>query len=101
MDPLASADGEMVLAMGADLQIFVQFLIEDHSAAFGALGPKAFWNLALFGFGAVEFGLLSKGSVSRNGRRGGYGRLGRFEAEGLLSESIRCHSHQTGFGLRE
>ena len=101
MDSFPGADGKMVLAMGANLQILVEFLVEDHSAAFGALGPKAFQDLPLFGFGAGEFGLFSKSGIPRNRGWGGNGRLGCFETEGLLCESIGRHSHQTGFGLRE
>ena len=39
MNSLARADWEMMLAMGADLEVFVQFLVENHGAALGTFGP--------------------------------------------------------------
>ena len=53
MDAFARADGEMMLALGADLEVFVQFLVENHRAALRAFGPQPFGNVALLGFAAA------------------------------------------------
>jgi hypothetical protein len=57
MNALAGADGEMMFALEANLQILVQLLVEHHGPAFRAFGPKPFGNLALLGLGG-ELGLL-------------------------------------------
>ena len=51
MNPFARADGKMVVALRADLQVFVQFLVENHRLARRAFRPKPFGDVALFGLG--------------------------------------------------
>src|SRR2546426_8504508 len=41
-------------SLGAHLEVVVQFLVENHRRAFRALGPKAFRDVALFGFGGSQ-----------------------------------------------
>ena len=60
MDALAGADGEMMLAMRADLQVLVQFLVENHRGALRALGPQALGNVAFLGFAAGQLGLFGE-----------------------------------------
>jgi hypothetical protein len=74
----------MVLATGTDFEVFVEFLVEDHGATFGAFGPKALRDFFLFGFGA-EPGFFCERGVVINGRRGD-GRFGCVDAEGFLRE---------------
>ena len=50
MNAFARADGKMIFALRADLQVFVQFLVENHRFALRAFGPKPFRDVALFGF---------------------------------------------------
>ena len=45
MDAFPGADGKMVVALGTDFQVIVQFLVEHHGLALGALGPQAFRDL--------------------------------------------------------
>src|SRR5213593_4082736 len=93
MDALAGADAKMVLAMGADFEVLVQLLVEDHGAALGALGPEALGDFALLGF-AAEFGFLSKrGGVAARRRRSDR-RLSRFQAQGLFVEGGGGHFSQ-------
>ena len=63
VESLASADFEVVLALGADVEIGLQIGVEDGLAAAGTLGPEAFGADALFfvavAFGAFEFAVLA------------------------------------------
>jgi hypothetical protein len=63
MDAFARADGEMMVALGADFQIFVQFLVENHRLARRAFRPKPLGNVAFFGFAAAELGFFGEGRL--------------------------------------
>src|ERR1043165_6894111 len=89
MNALASANWKMILAVRADLQVFVEFLIEDHRAAFRTFGPEALGNFPLFGFG-TEFGFFRKSRIVRS-RRGSDRGLSCFEGERLLGKRGRAH----------
>src|SRR5579862_6615548 len=84
MNPLTRTDGEVMLAMSAYLEVLIQFLVENHGAAFRALGPKPLGDLALFRFGC-KFGLFNEGRVGVcwRWRDGGFGGL---QAKRLLRE---------------
>jgi hypothetical protein len=60
MNAFARADGKMMLALGADLQVFVQFLVENHRLAGRAFRPKPLGNVAFFGFAAAELGFFGE-----------------------------------------
>ena len=83
MNAFPRADAEMMLAMGANLEVFVEFLVEDHGAAFRTFGPQAFGNFPFLGFGGSEFWFFdeSRVAVSRGRRDGG---LSRFQPKRLL-----------------
>ena len=63
IDTLARADFEVVLALGADVEVGLEIGIEDGLAATGALGPEAFGadSLLLVGVvvGAFELAVLA------------------------------------------
>ena len=71
MNALARADGKMMFALRTDLQIFVQFLVENHRFALRALGPKPFRDVPFFGFARPELGLFGKVGLRAFGRRRG------------------------------
>ena len=83
MDAFASTDREMILAMRADFEVFVEFLVKHHRAALWTLGPKALGNLAFLGF--AELGLFGERRVAGRGWRRD-SRFSRFEGERLLAE---------------
>ena len=91
MDAFARADLEMVTAVGADLEILVELLVENHVGAFGALGPKAFGNVALAGFGGAELGLFGEGSFGAARRRSD-GRFDRVQTESFFVERGGRHN---------
>jgi len=68
----------VVLTLGADFQVLVQFLVKDHRAAFWALGPKALGDLAFLRFRS-QLGFLDKTGVI--GRRRSNCRLDRGRLE--------------------
>ena len=74
MDAFTRTDGKVKFALRADLQVCVQFLVENHGFALRALGPKPLGNVPLFGFARAEFGLFGKVRLRAFGRRG-HGRL--------------------------
>jgi hypothetical protein len=53
MDAFARADGKMMLALRANLEVFVQFLVENHRAAGRAFRPQTFGDVTLLGPGLV------------------------------------------------
>ena len=74
--PIGSGVGgsPFVLAFGADLEIFVQFLVENHGVTGRAFGPQTLGNLTFFGFGlaGAELGFLCErplGDVDRRRRQ--------------------------------
>ena len=90
VDALAGADGEMMLAVAADLQVLIQLLVEHHRGALRALGPQAFGNVTLPGLAARDLGLLHKTRLLVGwGWRDCWFR--RFQTEGLLGECGRGH----------
>ena len=92
VDPFARADGEMVAALRADLQVFVQFLVENHCAALGTLRPEPLGNVAFFGFAAAHSGLFGQGRrlVGRRRRQCWFDRL---ETKRFLGKRSRIHEH--------
>ena len=68
MDPFPRANGKMMSAFGADLEVLIEFLVENHRAAARALGPKALRNVALAGFGC-ELGLANEAGAAFRRRR--------------------------------
>ena len=89
MDAFARADGEMMIALGADLQVFVQFLVIDHRAALRAFRPKPLRDVAFFGFGAGRLELFGQRRLA--GRRRCQRRFDRFNAKRLFGKSSRAH----------
>src|SRR5206468_378872 len=85
MDALASTDAKMMLALGADLEVFVQFLVENHGAAFGvrALGPETLRDFAFARFAARQLVLFGKSRV-RVGWGWSDGRFAAIQAEGFF-----------------
>ena len=71
MDAFARADGEMMAALRADLQVFVQFLVEQHRLARRAFRPKPFGNVALLGLGFAGADLGFLGECRLRGAMGG------------------------------
>ena len=71
--------------------VFVQFLVEDHRAALGTLGPQAFGDAAFLGFGARQLGLPGeRGGVA--GRRGrGQGRFAGIQPQVFFRKGRRSH----------
>ena len=90
MNAFARADGEMMAALRADLQVFVQFLVENHRLALRTFRPKPFRNVAFFGFAAAELGLFGQ-RRRLVGRRRSQCRLDRFETERFLGKRSRVH----------
>jgi hypothetical protein len=80
----------MKLAMGADLEIVVKFLDEDHGAALLAFGTEAFGNVALAGFAAAHFGFFYEAGFVFV-KRGRDGRFNGFQTEGFLGEGGCSH----------
>src|SRR5256885_15877679 len=91
MDAFAGADLEMMAAVGTDFEIFVEFLIENHVGAFGALVPKAFGDVAFAGFGAAEFWFFRKSSFGA-GRRRSDGRFDGIQSDIFFVERGGRHN---------
>jgi hypothetical protein len=89
MDTLASADGKMVGAMGANLLVFIQFLVENHGGALRALLPYTLGNIPPLGFARGELGLFGKSRVPGGG--GINARFEGFQTEEFFREG--CSSH--------
>src|SRR5437588_786459 len=91
MDAFAGADLEMMATVGTDFYVFVEFLIENHVGAFGALGPKAFGDVAFAGFGGAEFGLFrERGFGAARGRRDAW--FDGFQSESFFIERGGRHN---------
>ena len=58
MDAFTRADDEVMVALDADLEIFVQFLVEDQRLAHGTFRPKTGRDLALASFAGAELEFL-------------------------------------------
>ena len=82
----------MKQAMRADLEIFLEFLIENHRAALRALGPKALGNLALARLARPDIGLLCESGGFGVGGRGCDGWLDGLKAQGLFIEGSSRHA---------
>src|SRR5690348_2895695 len=89
MNPFAGANREMMAAFRADLQVFIQFLVENHAFAFRTFGPKPFGDV-LLALSSAQFGLLKKGCL-RVGWRRSYSRL-HVKTQSFLGERGRCHN---------
>ena len=78
-----------MLAMSTDLQVLVQFLIENHRRALGTFGPQTFGDFALLRLGGCQFGFFGEIGVGRRDRRRN-GRLNRLQLQRLFCEG-GCH----------
>src|SRR5258707_7021795 len=59
----------MMLAMGADFEVLIQFLVENHGTALRAFGPQALWYFPFLRFPS-KFVLFGEGCLAcRWGRR--------------------------------
>src|SRR5690606_32153569 len=79
VNPLPGADRKMVFAGRTNLEIEIQFLVEDEVRALRALRPDAFGNLALAGGRGGNLGLADEGGL-RPGRRRRHGGFHVFRA---------------------
>ena len=91
MNAFARTDGKVKFTMRANLQIFVQLLVENHCLALRAFSPKSLRDIPFFGFLGAEFGLFGKVGLRVIGQRRGQRRLGFFEIERFFCESSRGH----------
>ena len=71
VNAFACADGEVVIALDANLEIRIQLFIEDHRLADRAFRPQASGDFAFAGFatGKLEFLFYERSGVARCGRR--------------------------------
>src|SRR6266498_5280170 len=65
MNAFARAEGEVVLAFAADLEVLVEFLVEDHRRALRTFGPQTLRDVALLFLRAGELGFLGERSAAR------------------------------------
>jgi hypothetical protein len=84
-----------MIAMEANLLVFVQLSIVKHDRAFRALGPKSFGNLAALGLGTSDLRFLKKGRGRRDGRFGTPSHLRRVQAQYFLGEDGGRHMWRT------
>ena len=76
-----------MIAVRADFEVFLQFLVEDHLFALRAFGPETLWNLPLSGCAEADGGFLD-GRLHISGRRDS--RFHRFQAKRFFG--CICHS---------
>ena len=101
MDAFARADRKMMMAMRADFQVLVEFLVIKHRGAFRAFDPKAFGNFFFARFGGGEFRFFNEAAVGiRRGR--GDGGFDTVHAERFFCEGGSRHfvCHSLGLVLR-
>src|SRR3954468_175075 len=92
MNSFPGADLKMMDAMRADLQVFVQFLVENHVGALGTFGPKPFGNVALTGLAGSQLWLFGKSRFRRCAWRGRRDRwFNCIQSEGLFVEGGGRH----------
>src|SRR5215210_7032555 len=95
VNAFARADGKMMLAFGAYLGVFIEFLVEDHGGAFRALGPKALGDFFFARLGGSELGLFGESIFRRDLWRwrdlGGWRLFGRFEANSFFRKAGGGH----------
>src|SRR5687768_16150842 len=99
MDSFAGADREMVMAMGADFQVLIEFLVIKHGGTFRAFDPEAFGNFLFARLGSRELRFFNKAAVgiSRGRSDGGFD---AFQAERFFGEGSRRHMSYLGLVLR-
>src|SRR5688572_30143831 len=90
MDAFAPANGKMKLAVGADFEVLVEFLVENHGRAFAALRPKAFRDLPLARL-AGQLWLFGKGRFGTRGGRWRDRRLNGLSARNLFRHRRSGH----------
>jgi len=94
MNPLARADGEMMVALRADFQVLVQLPVENHRPARRTFRPKTLGHLAflVFGLGRAQLRLFGEGRLRvRDGRRRERRLHRRRAADGFLQERSCVH----------
>src|SRR6478736_3071335 len=92
MDPFPRPDDKVMAAFQADLQVFIEFFVEQHRLALGTFRPQAGGDVLLLGLASGEFEFLLDeiGGVGAR-RRCRQSWFNRINAEGLLG--IRGGGH--------
>ena len=90
MNSFASADWKMMMAMRADLQVLIEFLVIKHRGTFRTLDPKALRNFLFARFGSSELRFFDESAVGIRRGRGDRG-FDTFHAKGFFVERGRRH----------